>query len=104
MGSSRTREHHHHQPHYPHTDLSSLLSEGSSSTASTWERLLQGRWRRTSEDGHSERRNTRYCGSLSPHRDFSDTSSVSTLRNSDLDTCRSFSSTSSLPHWSAGPD
>ena len=93
----------------PHTDLSSLLSEGSASTvstASTRERLLQGRWRRTSEDSQSqaERRNNRYCGSLSPHRDFSDTSSVSTLRNSDLDTSRSFSSTSSLSHWSAGPD
>ena len=99
-GRSRTRDH---QP-YPHTDLSSLLSEGSSSTASTRERLLQGRWRGTSEESHRERRNNRYCGSLSPHRDFSDTSSVSTLRNSDPDTCRSFSSTSSLSHWSAGPD
>ena len=99
-GRSRTRDH----QHYPHTDLSSLLSEGSSSTASTRERLLQGRWRGTSEETHRERRNNRYCGSLSPHRDFSDTSSVSTLRNSDPDTCRSFSSSSSLSHWSAGPD
>ena len=99
-GRSRTRDHHHH-----HSDLTSLLSDGSSSTASTRERLLQGRWRRTSEDSQSERRNNRYCGSLSPHRDFSDTAStVSTLRNSDPDTSRSFSSTSSLSHWSAGPD
>ena len=88
-----------HREHtFPPTDLTSVLSEGSSSTASTRERLLQGRWRRTSEDSQTERRNYRYCGSLSPHRDFSDTSSVSTLRNSD------FSSTSSLSHWSAGPD
>ena len=99
-GRSRTRDHHHH-----HSDLTSLLSDGSSSTASTRERLLQGRWRRTSEDSQSERRNNRYCGSLSPHRDFSDTAStVSTLRNSDPDTSRSFSSTSSLSHWSAGQD
>ena len=86
------------QPLQPHSDLTSVLSDGSSSTASTRQRLLQGRWRQSE-------RNYRDCGSLSPHRDFSDTaSSVSTLRNSDLDTCRSFSSTSSLSHWSAGQD
>ena len=85
-------------PLQPHSDLTSVLSDGSSSSASTRQRLLQGRWRRGE-------RNYRDCGSLSPHRDFSDTaSSVSTLRNSDLDTCRSFSSTSSLSHWSAGQD
>ena len=86
------------------SDLISVLSDGSSSTASTRERLLQGRWRQ-GERREGRERNYRDHGSLSPHRDFSDTaSSVSTLRNSDLDTCRSFSSTSSLSHWSAAPD
>ena len=89
------------------SDLISVLSDGSSSTASTRERLLQGRWRQGERREGRERRERNYRdhGSLSPHRDFSDTaSSVSTLRNSALDTCRSFSSTSSLSHWSAAPD
>ena len=69
--------------------LSDLGSEESSSlysgsTASTRERLLQGRWRQGSLDGSQDQ------------RDFSDTSSVSTLRNSEPDTFRTYSSTSSL--------
>ena len=71
------------------SDLTDFLSEESSSlysgsTASTRERLLQGRWRQGSLDGSQEQ------------REFSDTSSVSTLRNSEPDTFRSYSSTSSL--------
>ena len=69
-----------------HSDLGSEESSSlySGSTASTRERLLQGRWRQGSLDGSQEQ------------RDFSDTSSVSTLRNSEPDTYRTYSSTSSL--------
>ena len=69
-------------------DLSSELSDETSSlftgsTASTRERLLQGRWRQGSLDGSQD------TGSIS-------TISTSTLRYSEPDTCRSFSSTSSV--------